>query len=189
MTWYPLEPVESSIFTTAPHIYRYPVELDVPAARVWESLQSDQSVAAWGMGVKSLTWTTPRPFGVGTTREVVLPIGAASVRERFFHWDEGHHYSFYVYEMNRPMVRRFAEDYVVEDRPGGGSRFTWTIAIEARPKYKRLVALSSPMNRLAFGQLARKEACLIEDLGRIQIAGEARLSRRAERTGERAAGL
>src|ERR1700712_5543562 len=100
MTWYPLEPVESSIFTNAPHIYRYPVDLPVPAARVWESLQSDASVSAWGMGVKSLTWTSPRPFGVGTTREVALPVGTATVRERFVHWDEGYRYSFYAYEMN-----------------------------------------------------------------------------------------
>lgn len=154
MTWHALEPVDESIFTKAPHIYRFPVDLSVPPERVWESLQSEESLAAWGMGVKSLRWITPRPFGVGTTREVVLPLGAMTVREKFFIWDEGTRYSFHVYEANRPFIKTLAEDYVVEARPGG-SRFTWTIAIEAQPKYRRLVALGSPVNKLAFGQVAR----------------------------------
>ncbi len=153
--WHQLQPVDESFFKTAPHLYRYPVDLDVPPERVWESLQSDESLAAWGMGVRSLRWLNPRPFGVGTMREVVLPLGTMTVREKFFIWDEGERYSFYVAEANRPLVRRFAEDYIVESRPGGGSRFTWTIGIEPEPKFRRLVDLGRPMNRMAFGQVAR----------------------------------
>src|SRR5690348_9861094 len=87
--WYSLEPADTTTFGTAPQVYRYPIRLRVPPARVWESLASDESLAAWGLGVRRLTWTTPRPFGVGTTREVVLPLGSMTVRERFFRWDEG----------------------------------------------------------------------------------------------------
>ncbi|MGH8862720.1 MAG: SRPBCC family protein [Jatrophihabitantaceae bacterium] len=154
MSWHALEPVDESFFVTAPHIYRFPVDLPVPPERVWQSLTSDESIAAWGPAVKSLRWTTPRPFGEGSTREVALPLGTITVRERFFVWDEGKRYSFAVYEADRPFLRRFAEDYVVEPH-GGGTRFTWTIAIEAEPRYRLLVALSSPVNRLSFGQAAR----------------------------------
>lgn len=152
--WHPLEPADEAFFTTAPHLYRYPVDLPVPPERVWESLQSDESLGAWGMGVQSLTWQTPRPFGIGTTREVVMPLGVMAVREKFIIWDEGTRYAFYVPEATRPFLRRFAEDYVVEPR-GNGSRFTWTIAIEPQPKFKRLVDLGRPLNKLAFGQVAR----------------------------------
>jgi hypothetical protein len=152
--WYPLEPIDESFFTSAPHIYRFPVQLPVPPERVWESLVSDQSVAAWGLGVQSLHWTSPRPFGVGTTREVVLPLRAMTVRERFTRWDEGARYSFCVTEANRPFYRRFAEDYIVAARPGG-SQFTWTVALEPSPRYRRLIDLGRPVNRLAFGQLVR----------------------------------
>jgi carbon monoxide dehydrogenase subunit G len=153
MSWHALEPADESFFSTAPHRYRFEIDLDVPPERVWESLQSDESLAAWGPAVRSVRWTSPRPFGVGTTREVALPLGTITVRERFFVWDEGKRYSFYVVEANRPMLKRFAEDYVVEPRPGG-SRLTWTVAQEAQPKYRRLVAAGSPVTKLAFGRMA-----------------------------------
>ena len=148
--WYPLEPADTDFLTSAPEIHRFPMRLAVPPARVWESLQSDESLAAWGRSVHSLTWTVPRPFGVGTTREVVLPLGVATVHERFFRWDEGAGYSFSVYECNRPLFRRFAEDYVIE-ADGTGSLLTWTVAIEPAP----LLRFGAPVNRIAFGQVAR----------------------------------
>jgi carbon monoxide dehydrogenase subunit G len=154
MAWHPLEPVDESFFDTADHRYEYPIDLDVAPERVWESIASDESVAAWGLGVQSLHWTSPRPFGVGTTREVTLPLGMMKVRERFIVWDEGKRYAFEVYEANRGLYRRFAENYVVEPR-GTGSRLTWTIAVEPQPKLRRLVDLARPLNRLAFGQFAR----------------------------------
>jgi carbon monoxide dehydrogenase subunit G len=146
--------VDESFFVTADHRYEFPIDLDVPPERVWESIASDESVAAWGLGVQSLRWTSSRPFGIGTTREVTLPLGIMTVRERFFVWDEGKRYAFEVYEANRGLYRRFAEDYVVEPR-AQGSRLTWTIAIEPQPKLRRLVDLARPLNRLAFGQFAR----------------------------------
>jgi hypothetical protein len=152
--WYALEPADATIFGTASQIYRFPVRLSVPPERVWESLASDRSLADWGLGVKSLTWTTPRPFGVGTTREVVLPMGTMTVREHFFRWDEGKGYSFYVSEANRPGIRTFAENYELEP-DGTGSLFTWTIAIEPAKRAARLMNLTRPINKFAFGQTAR----------------------------------
>lgn len=154
VTWHRLEPVDESFFATAEHRYEFPIDLPVPTERVWESLASDRSVADWGLGVRSLRWTSPRPFGVGTTREVQLPLGLMTVRERFLVWDEGKRYAFEVYEANRGLLRRFAENYVLEDRPQG-SRLTWTIAIEPNPRAKLLVDLGRPLNRVAFGQFAR----------------------------------
>jgi hypothetical protein len=153
-TWRPLEPADASIFETAPLIYRYTVRLAVAPERVWASIASDRSLADWGLGVKALRWTSPRPFGVGTTREVVLPLGTMTVRERFFRWDEGKGYSFYVYEANRPGLKRFAEDYVIEP-DGSGALFTWTIAIEPQPRMTPLMKVLSPVTRQAFGQVAR----------------------------------
>jgi hypothetical protein len=155
MSWYALQPVDESFFRTAPVVHRYPVKLPVPPERVWESISSDESLSAWrGLHVPRLTWTSPRPFGVDATREVVLPLSAMTVRERFFRWDEGKGYSFYVYETNRPGIKRFAEDYVIEP-DGAGTLFTWTIALEAHPPMAPVMKLLSPVNKQAFGQVAR----------------------------------
>jgi hypothetical protein len=152
--WYALEPADRKIFSTASSLYRFPVRLPVPPHRVWESLASDESLAAWGLGVRRLTWTSPRPFGPGTTREVVLPLGSLTVREKFFRWDEGSGYSFYVTEANRPGLRRFAEDYAVE-ADGDGALLTWTIAIEPKSTLAPAMKVLGPVNKAAFGQFAR----------------------------------
>jgi hypothetical protein len=157
MTWYPLEPADETFFTSAPHRHSYPVDLPVPPEWVWAALTSDESLSAWRLPVKSLTWTSPRPFGVGTTREVVLSASMLSIRERFFRWEEGSRMSYFATECNRNLLRRFAEDYVVEERPGG-SRFTWTIATEPTPKARLLFTVSDPLNALAYRAVPRAAA-------------------------------
>jgi hypothetical protein len=152
--WYSLEPADERIFKTAAQVHRYPARLDVPPERVWESIASDESLAAWGLGVRRLTWTSPRPFGVGTTREVVLPMGLMTVRERFFRWDEGKGYSFYVEQADRPGVKAFAEDYTIEP-DGNGCVFTWTIALEPGRILAPLMTVLGPVNKAGFGQVAR----------------------------------
>jgi uncharacterized protein YndB with AHSA1/START domain len=149
MSWHELSSCDETYFDTAPFVYRYPVELDVPPERVWESLTSDRSMADWGLGIRSLRWTSPRPFGVGTTREIVLVGKVLAVRELFFRWDEGSRKSFYATDINMPVVARFAEDYLVE-KTARGSRFTWTIAFEPTEKSGLLLRLSSPLNGLSF---------------------------------------
>jgi hypothetical protein len=153
MSWYPLEAADASVFSSAPHVYRFEKHYDASPERVWESLSSDECLAAWSPAVSRTTWTTPRPFGVDTTRELALAGGAVKVKERFFRWDEGKGYSFYVTEANIPMLQRLAEDYVIEPE-GSGTRFLWTVAIEPRPKFALPVRLLSPVNKLAFGRMA-----------------------------------
>lgn len=149
MSWYDLEPVDETFFDTATHVHRSPVELPVPPQRVWESLTSDRALADWGLGLARLEWTSPRPFGVGTTREVVLPLHAMAVKERFFRWDEGRRKSFYGVAANRPLLRSFAEDYLVEETPRG-CRFTWTIAVEPKPRTRLLLRAADPLNALLY---------------------------------------
>ncbi|TAM84917.1 MAG: SRPBCC family protein [Jatrophihabitans sp.] len=149
MTWYDLEPVDETFFDTATHVHSYPVDLPVPPERLWESLTSDRALADWGLGLSRLEWTSPRPFGIGTTREVVLPLRAMAVRERFFRWEEGRRTSFYGVATNRPLLRGFAEDYRVEPAPGG-CRFTWTIAVQPRPRTRLLLRAADPVNALLY---------------------------------------
>lgn len=152
--WFRLEPVDETYFATAKYVYSFPVDLDATPERVWSALTSDESLAAWRLGVRSLRWLTPRPFGVGTRREVVLPLSAMTIREEFFRWDEGRRYSFCVHEANRPVLRQFAEDYLVEPTPTG-SRFTWTIALTPAPWAAAPMWLTRWANPRMFGALPR----------------------------------
>lgn len=154
MTWYALEPADETFFDTAPYRHTYPVDLPVPPEDVWAALTSDASLSAWQLPVKSLTWTSARPFGVGTTREVVLSGNTLAIREQFFRWEDGARMSFSALQCNRNLLRRFAEDYVIEARPGG-SRFTWTIAAEPTPKAALLFRVSDPLNAMAYRAVPR----------------------------------
>ncbi len=149
--WYPLGACDASFFTDAPHVYRYSMHLPVSPARVWESLTSPHSVADWTPLLKSIDWTSD--LGVGATRTVVLPLGAIRFHEYFFRWEEGTRFSFYAVEANRPMLRRFAEDYQVEP-DGTGSRFTWTFALEGNRMSGPTLELTHAVNALLFRRIA-----------------------------------
>ncbi len=150
--WFALESADAAYFDTAPHVFRYTKHYDAPPERVWESLESDASISAWGPAVKTVTWTSPRPFGVGTTREVAPPGGLAKMRERFFRWDEGQGYSFYVYESSAPMFRRFVEDYVLAP-DSDGTLFTWTLALEPKTALRLPFKALAPVLKAGFGRI------------------------------------
>jgi hypothetical protein len=149
--WFSLESADADVFTTAPHVFVYEQHYAASPERVWESLASDESLSEWGSTVSSLTWLSKRPFGVGTIREVGL--GPSKVHERFFRWDEGRGYSFYVYEANAPIFRRFAEDYVVEPE-GDGTKFTWTVAVDPKPALALPFKAFAPVLKVGFGRMA-----------------------------------
>ncbi len=149
--WHSLAPCDASFFETAPHIYRNAMHLPVPPARVWESLTSANSVADWTPLLKSIEWTSD--LGLGATRTVVLPLSAITFHEYFFVWDEGRRFSFHAVEANRPLLRRFAEDYLVEP-DGHGSRFTWTFALEGNRASRATLKLTNAANARLFRRIA-----------------------------------
>jgi Polyketide cyclase / dehydrase and lipid transport len=142
-----LEPVEESFLASAPVLHRDTFAIARPAEQVWRELVSEKPLD-WCRAL-SVRWTSARPFGVGTMRQAKVLGGAMTVQERFFIWEEGHRYAFYVSESNAPAFRRIAEDYVVETDGPDSCRFTWTIALEPSP----LGRLGGPLNSLVFKSL------------------------------------
>lgn len=154
MPRFPLETADPEFFTTAPHIFRYVKRFAASPERVWDSLTSDESLAAWGPSVTRLTWLSPRPFGAGSSREVVLAPGVVKVHETFFRWEDGRRYSFSVDHANIPSLRRFAEDYLIEPAGDGQTQFTWIVAIEPKPAFALPFKALAPVVKAAFGRLA-----------------------------------
>ena len=63
--WFALETADAGFLDSAPHVFRYEKHYDATPQQVWESLQSDESLAAWGKTVGSLTWTSAATFRGG----------------------------------------------------------------------------------------------------------------------------
>jgi polyketide cyclase/dehydrase/lipid transport protein len=146
--WFKAEPVEEGFFDSAPLRLSETFEIPRPAAEVWGELTADNPLA-WCRILRGISWTSPRPFGVGTTRTARSVAG--TINERFFIWEEGRRKSFYVVEATTPLFRRLAENYLVEPTSETACRFTWTIAVEARP----LARPAAPVNKLLLGTLFR----------------------------------
>lgn len=125
-----LRPVDESFFVAAPLVLREEFAVPRPAEAVWEELTADGTLS-WCRIIQRVEWTSPRPFGVGTTRTVRALGGTNVMHEHFFLWEEGRRMSFYANEANVPLFRRFGEDYRVEAVSDRSCRLTWTIAIDA----------------------------------------------------------
>jgi Polyketide cyclase / dehydrase and lipid transport len=129
MTRFTLEPVDESFLETASQRLVRTFEISRSAQQVWEKLVADGTLAWCRVLGAGATWTSPRPFGVGTTRRIKAA-GLIIVEERYFRWEEGARKSFYVERCNLPLFKRFAEDYLVEETSPSSCRFTWTVAVE-----------------------------------------------------------
>jgi hypothetical protein len=147
--WFKNQPVDESFFDSAPVRLSDTFEVARPAADVWAELTADDALR-WCRIIDELTWTSPRPFGAGTTRTVKSLKGANVINESFFRWDEGRRKSFYVVDASAPLFTRFAEDYLVEPGSDGACRFTWTIAYESRPSMRPGTPVNNRLLRTLF---------------------------------------
>jgi carbon monoxide dehydrogenase subunit G len=152
--WFALACTDDEFLRTAP--IRFVHDVDVPAAptRVWEVLASDDALVSWARGITGAEWTSPRPFGVGTTRTVTVGGRVAALRERFYRWDVGHRMTFTADASSAPGFRRFSEDVALAPT-ATGTRLTWTFAIEAAPWFAPLLTFARPLLHNITGGWAR----------------------------------
>ncbi|HET6507616.1 MAG TPA: SRPBCC family protein [Baekduia sp.] len=130
--WFETRPIDDGrFFDEAPVRLVARLAIARPAEAVWADLTGEGTLD-WCRILDAITWTSERPFGVGTTREVRALRGAVGFRERYFRWEEGRRKSFTVLQATAPLARAFAEDYLVEPAADGRPScvFTWTIAYE-----------------------------------------------------------
>jgi Polyketide cyclase / dehydrase and lipid transport len=145
-----LQPIEMSFFDDAPGRYSEVIDIPLPTEQVWAQLTSENPFA-WCRLLQRITWTSPRPLGLGATRSAKALGGALVIDEEFIHWEEGHRQSFMVVGASMPIARRFGEDCKVEAMGDASCRFTWTIAVESQP----LMRAGRPINGLFARSLLR----------------------------------
>jgi hypothetical protein len=147
-TPFSLQPVDETFFDTAPIVLRDAFEVPMAAPELWDELTKDHPLG-WCQIIDGITWTSDRPFGVGTTRRVTALKGLNVLDERFFRWQEGSRKSFYAFKASGPLFKRFAEDYLLEPTGEDSCRFTWTVAYEP----SLLGKAGTPINKRILGSL------------------------------------
>ncbi|MEW5848794.1 MAG: SRPBCC family protein [Myxococcota bacterium] len=144
---YPCQPVGPEIFDAAPMLFRNSSEIAATPTKIFSIFEDGESWPRWFKGIRKVQWTSPRPFGVGTTRVVTLDM--LTVDEHFFRWEPGRRFSFHLTAHSVPLAEVLAEDYLLEEIAPGRTRFTYTVAV--RPRL--LLKLGGPLARGNFNRM------------------------------------
>ena len=151
------ERVDLDFIDNALFVFRNSVDLAITPEQVFEVLADAEAWPRWASVITKVTWTSPEPRGVGTTRIVEMRGGIVG-DEEFLAWEPFTHMAFRFNECSTKAVAAFAEDYRVEVI-GGGCRLTWTMAQKpAGPARLAMVAVGPLLNlglRRFLGNLRR----------------------------------
>ena len=133
-----LAPIDDNFFDTAGLVVGATIDLPHSPEQVWTALGSD-AMGSWMSVLDQATWHSPRPLTVGARRSVRL-LRLITLHEEYYRWDETQRRStFRVTDINFPIVTGWAEDMHAAPLPDGGTRLSWTMAIDN--KLLRLVRI------------------------------------------------
>lgn len=115
-------------FESAPARFVAEVEVRATPEEIFDVFEDAHSWTVWALPITNVEWTSPKPFGVGTTRTVTMYGGVG--KEVFIAWERGTRMAFRFTETSMPNTSAFAEDYHVTDLGDGRARVRWVMAME-----------------------------------------------------------
>jgi len=136
---YPCEPAGLELINTARFRSTNSVDLAITPAQLWQVLEEAESWPQWSF-VKHMSWTSPRPFRVGTTRTIETR-GGVRVVDEVVAWHPEVHLAFRVTASTLADEGASVEEYRIEPTPQG-CRLTWTLAHDPKnpPLLVRIIA-------------------------------------------------
>lgn len=150
---FPCERVDLNFIDSAPFVFSNSVDLAITPEQLFEVLSDAGSWPRWAKVITKVTWTSPEPRGVGTTRVVEMRGGIVG-NEEFLAWEPFNHMAFRFNECSTRSVAAFAEDYRVQVIPGG-CRLTWTMAQKPAGPAKPAMVVVGPLLNLALRRYLR----------------------------------
>lgn len=168
---YPMEDIDLDYIRNTKFSFTGTVDLDCTPEQLFDVFEDPVSWTVWAGAIKNVEWTSPKPFGVGTTRTVTM-VGGMEGYEEFIAWERGKHMAFKFTKSNKNTARAFGEEYVVTDLGDGRCQLQWTMAMTPTAPGALFMNLFKP----AMGWFVQKMA---NNLGRYvaenvpQVAGEA----------------
>jgi uncharacterized protein YndB with AHSA1/START domain len=146
-TMYPCERVDETFIQSAPFRFSNSVDLAITPEQLFEVLADADSWPQWAKVITKVTWTSPEPYGVGTTRVVDMR-GGLTGDEEFLAWEPYSYLAFRFNSCSNKAVAAFAEEYRVVETPGG-CRLTWTMAQKPNGSARWGLVLGGPLMNLS----------------------------------------
>lgn len=122
-----------------------------------------EDAAAWpkfAPAITGVTWTSPQPFAVGTTRTVEM-VGGMVAEEVFLAWEPGRRMSFTFTRSNIP-AESFGEDWQISPHGDGGARVVWTMGITPKGYSRFTLPVFAPFLKLGNRWMLRRLRRLVE---------------------------
>jgi Polyketide cyclase / dehydrase and lipid transport len=135
------------------YLFRNSVDLAITPEQLFEALGDAESWPRWASVITKVTWTSPEPRGVGTTRTVDMRGGIVG-KEEFLAWEPFTRMAFRFNECSTKAVAAFAEDYRVEVIPGG-CQLTWTMAQKPAGPARLAMPVVGPLLNLGLRRFLR----------------------------------
>lgn len=153
---YPMENTDASFYNTAPVRFDTSIDIPVSAKTVWKILEDGPSWAQWAGVIDDVEWTSPKPFGLGTTRTVTMAKGMMTGWETFIAWDAGRRMGFCFTEATMDGIARFAEDWHVTETGASSCRVQWIMCMEPKGINKYILKVFAPLMKFNFGRYLKK---------------------------------
>ena len=123
--------------------------LPVSAETVFAAFEEPDFWTSWIGPIDEVVWTSPKPYGVGTTRDVVGR--GARISEEFIAWQPPRRIAFFFTEGENPLFAALAEEYTLEPR-GERCELVWRYAFECPERLRYL----QPVVAFGFRQFSRR---------------------------------
>ena len=127
-----------SFVERAPVVVRAEVTVPASPEAVWPAFAEAAAWLEWFSGMKEARYTSARPYGVGSTRTVVVM--GLRADETILAFDPGKCFAFRVDGANLPVLHALVE-VVTFEASGAGTRIVYRQALEPKPWFRPLVPL------------------------------------------------
>jgi hypothetical protein len=129
MKMYPLEPAGEDLLRRAQAHSVAEREIPVPAEHLFAILEDGPTWSKFFPVIRKVEWTSPKPFGEGTTRTVTV-VGGARLEEVFWAWKPGSRMGFAITAASNRSLKGLVELYDVLPIDPKRCKLRWEMGME-----------------------------------------------------------
>jgi uncharacterized protein YndB with AHSA1/START domain len=151
--WFNAKPSDISFIDAAPHRIAAVAEIQASPQEVFDIFATSDHQHIWMKDFVACRWTSEKPHGVGSTRDIELKMLTA--RERFLIWEPGKRLTFSIDATTIPVTAQSVEDMRFEPiGDGSKTRLVWHVFYAPAPAMIPL----HPVFRAVFSHLFTSSA-------------------------------
>ena len=104
-------------------------EMAVSAEQLFSTLEHADSWSQFFPVIRHVEWTSPKPFGKGTTRTVTL-VGGVKLEEVFWTWEPGRRMGFAITASSTRALKGLVETYDITPLADRRCKLRWQMAMK-----------------------------------------------------------